>query len=176
MCAKFVRTGLRNTSVSSCSGGHKTLGVSLLLEVQGLAWLQRREGEIRIILSSYSQSSFTSTCVVVHSARGLLAELPLHGWCKINALSGLSHYLDAVACITEQRHVSRVPRIVELLHRFEKSLLARMVTINQAWLQWLPDQRWGCEDSLWRLLHRRGVTNFCLALIPASSGPSGRRR
>jgi hypothetical protein len=100
------------------------------------------------------------------------AKLPLHGWCKINALGGLSHYLNAVACIAEQCHVSRVPRIVELLHGFQKSLLARMVTINQAWLHWLADYRWGCDDSLWWLLHDRGVANFCLALVLASYGPS----
>jgi hypothetical protein len=96
-----MRAGLRNIRLVSWVGVAMTLGVvSSFSLAERSAWLQQCGGEkshiviaLTIILHLIGS--------VVHSARRVLAELPFHGRCRVNALGGLSHYLDAIARIAK---------------------------------------------------------------------------
>jgi hypothetical protein len=129
--------------------------------------------QTEVVTTSSSQSSSISNVLFIRSARGLLAEVQAHGRSGIEALGGLGHYLEALACIAEQCHIVSIPRILELLHGFQELLLARMVTSNQAGLLRLTSHRRRRGNSLHWLLHSGWVSGISLALVLSSYGPTG---
>lgn len=103
-------------SVSGVEMG-QTMGVGFFGGQSGQHGLNN-VGEDCSLAMVLTMSSFVSYVFVAHSARGLLAEAPFHGRSRVDTLGSLGHYLNAITCTTKQRHISRVPRIMQLLHRF----------------------------------------------------------
>ena len=86
----------------------------------------------------------------------------------VEALGGLSHYLEAFRRTAEQCHVTRIPWVIELLGNLQESLSALSKTISQAWLLCLESIRRRRCISLHCLYHRH-IIGLGLTL-PASGG------
>jgi len=112
--------------------------------------------------SSYSQSSIFHR--LIHSAR-LLTKVPCHCRSGIDALRGLSHNFDAIACTAEQVHTVSIPWVMKLLHDIQKFALAVMVVINQARLLGLAGRHGRCCHSLHCFLRGCGFNDFSLTLV-----------
>lgn len=128
--------------------------------------------QTEVVTTPSSQSSSFSIVLSVPSARGFLAQVQARGRSGIEALGGLGHYLETIACIAEQCHIVSIPRILELLHGFQELLLARMVTRNQAGLLRLTSRRRRRGNSLHWLLSG-WFSGISLALVLSSYGPTG---
>ena len=104
--------------------------------------------------SVLTKSLFKVGCGV-HSA-GLLIGILSHR-SGIDALGCLNHYLDAIVCIAEQRHVISIPWILELGNSLQKNLLLLLVAINKAWFLLLTGHSRRTGISLLGLLHEWGI-------------------